>query len=136
MPIQQANDLAYREGLDLVEIAPQSKPPVCTIMDFGKWKFDEKKKEQKQKVVKPKEIRLRPVSSEHDIEHKVSQLREFLTEKRTVNVNMRFKYRELINKDEGKKIIDKIVKLVEDVGLPQQSPRFEGSNLTVRFTPK
>lgn len=138
MSNQQANDLAFQEGLDLVEISSQAKPPVCAIMDFGKWKFDEKKKEkeQKQKTIQSKEVRLRPVSSDHDIAHKVQQVRTFLSEKRTVVINMRFKNRELAHKENGKRIIEEVVEMLKDVGVPLQMPRFEGSTLSVRFAPK
>lgn len=139
MPLQKALDIAWEEDLDLVEIVPNAKPPVCSIMDFNKWKFDEKKKlkDQKQKIIQPKEIRLRPVSSEHDILHKVSQLKEFLIEKRAVNVNMRFKSREasLVRK-EGFDLMERIVKSVEDFGKVEQQPKFEGSSLFVRIIPK
>ena len=139
LPLQKALDIAWQEDLDLVEIVPNAKPPVCSIMDFNKWKFDEKKKvkEQKQKVVQPKEIRLRPVSSEHDILHKVNQLKEFLIEKRAVNVNMRFKSREAsLVKKQGFDLINRIVKSVEDFGKVEQQPKFEGSSLFVRIIPK
>ena len=80
----QAQELADQEEADLVEIVPAAKPPVCAIMDYGKWKFDEKKKEkdQKQKTLQSKEVRLRPVSSDHDILHKVEKIKDFLKEKR------------------------------------------------------
>lgn len=138
MPIQQAQDLAQQHDLDLVEIVPNAKPPVCQIMDYDKWKYDEKKKlkNQKQKTVQAKEIRLRPVSSSHDVEHKINQLREFLTEKKPVTVNMKFKSRELVNREQGRKIIEELVKKVEDLCQPQHDPKFEGLNLTVRFIPK
>ena len=140
MSLQDALDLAYREGLDLVEVVPSAKPPVCSIMDMGKYRFDQKKKEReqrsKQKAVAAKEIRLRPVSNDSDVDHKIEQLKKFLAEKRTVSVNVRFKNRELLaNRDGGHRIIDKIVKAVENVAKAEQ-PRFEGTTLSVRFMPK
>lgn len=140
MSNQQAQELAYNEGLDLVEIAPNAVPPVCEILDFGKWRFDEKKKlkeqKSKQKSIQPKEIRLRPVSNEHDVGHKIEQLRQFLIEKRTVYVNMRFKNREMAHKDQGRKIIEHLLSEVADIAKVEQTPRFEGSTLSVRLSPK
>lgn len=136
MPVYQAQDLAMREDLDLVEISPNSKPPVCAIMDFGKWKFSEKQKNKQQKSIQPKEIRLRPVTSDHDVDVKIQQLKKFLLEKRSVSVNIKFKNREIIHKDNGRRIIEKIVNAVTDVGKPENNPKFEGFTLSVRFVPK
>lgn len=140
MSTQAAMDIAYRDGLDLVEIVPNANPPVASIMDFGKYLFDEKKKRKdqksQQKQVQAKEIRLRPVSSDHDVNIKIEQLKKFLAEKRPVSVNMRFKNRELAHKDAGWKTMDRIVKAVEEVGKPESKPRFEGSTLSVRLVPK
>lgn len=138
MSIRQAQDLAISEGLDLVEIVPTAKPPVCEIMDFGKWKFDERKreKESKQKSIQPKQVRLRPVSGKNDVDIKIEQIKKFLAEKRTVYVNMRFKNRELAHKEEGRKIIDHVVKAIEGLGRPDAMPRFEGATLSVRLVPK
>ena len=140
MSYYQAQELANREGLDLVETVPTANPPVCEIMDFGKWRFDEKKREKeqksKQKSVQPKEIRLRPVSDENDVNHKIDQLKKFLEEKRTVFVNMRFKNRELAHKDQGRKIMERVLKAIEEVGKADHPPRFEGSTLSVRLVPK
>jgi translation initiation factor IF-3 len=140
MNIYEARELANSEGQDLVEIVPQADPPVCEIMDFSKWRFDEKKREKelktKQKVIKPKEIRLRPVSGDSDVEIKIKQLIAFLEDKRTVYVNMRFKNRELAHKDQGKIIMERVVKAVEEVGKADYPPRFEGATLHVRLVPK
>lgn len=140
MPTWQAQDLANRDDLDLVEIVPDGKPPVCSIMDFGKWKFDEKKKQKesrsKQKGIQAKEVRLRPVSSDHDVDIKIEQLKKFLLEKRICFVNIRFRNREITHKDNGRRIIERIIKGVEDVGRAESNPRFEGSTLSVRLVPK
>lgn len=135
-----AQEIANREGLDLVEIVPNSQPPVCSIMDFGKYRFDLKKKQKdqrsKQRQAASKEIRLRPASADHDVDHKIDQVKKFLSEKRSVCVNIRFKNRELAHKDNGRKIMERIVKAVEEVGKAEHQPRFEGFTLSVRLVPK
>lgn len=147
MPTQQAIDIAIAEGLDLVEIVPHANPPVCEIIDFGKWRFDEKKKEKEQrnsqKIIRPKEIRLRPVSEDHDVDHKIEQLKKFLMDKHVVQVNMKFKGRECRRGyelsslvDRGRNVIDRIIKAVEEIGKTERPPRFEGTTLSVRFAPK
>jgi translation initiation factor IF-3 len=107
-------------------------------MDYSKFKFDEskKRKDQKRKPLTSKEIRLRPVSSDHDVGIKIKQLRKFLEEKRIVLVSVLFSNRELHYKDQGFNIIHKIVDAVTDIGKLDQSPRFEGKRLTVRLSSK
>jgi len=140
MSNQMAQDLAFKDGLDLVEVVANANPPVVSIMDFGKFRFDQKKKEKeqktKQKSIQAKEIRLRPVSSDHDVDIKIEQLKKFLAEKRTVFVNMRFKNRELAHKEDGRKTMERIVKAVEEIGKAESHPRFEGATLSVRLSPK
>lgn len=140
MSIADAIDMAHNENLDLVEIVPTADPPVCEIMDYGKYRFDQKKKDKeqrtKQKTVAAKAIRLRPVSSEHDVDIKIEQIKRFLEEKRLVSVNIRFKNRELAHRENGKKIIERIIRAVESVGKAEGFPRFEGHTLSVRFSPK
>lgn len=140
MPVIKAQELAYSYDLDLVEIVPTAKPPVCSIMDFGKWKFDEKKKQKdqrsKQKATESKEIRLRPYAQEHDIDIKIDQVKKFLGEKRTVFINIRFKNRELAHKENGHKIMERIIKGVEEIGKVDSNPKFEGSTLSVRLSPR
>ena len=140
MPLKAAQELAYQNDLDLVEISPNQVPAVCAIMDYGKFKFDQKKKmkeqQQKQKNQKGKEIKLRPVTSDHDVSIKIAQLKKFLEEKRPVSVFVEFKKRELLFRENGKQIIDRIVEAVQDVSRVEQLPRFEGKKLHVRFLPK
>ena len=136
MPLQQAQELAYQHGLDLVEISPQ----ICSIMDYGKYRFDQKKEKKKQqsksKAIAAKEVRLRPVSGDHDVEIKINQIKNFLMEKRIVFVTVVFKNRELVHKDQGRKIIERIVQETADVGRTESMPRFEGKHLSVRLIPK
>jgi translation initiation factor IF-3 len=141
MPIHQALDLAYQAGLDLVEINASAKPyPICEILDYSKFKFEEKKKKREQqaktKGVTSKEIRLRPVSGEHDVEVKINQLKKFLEEKHPVSVNIIYKHREMAHRDQGFKIMQKIIEAIQAVGQTIAPPRFEGSRLSVRLVPK
>lgn len=140
MPTQQAQELADREELDLVEVVPTAQPPVCRIMDFGKYRFEQKKKikdqKSKTKPIHPKEIRLRPVSDDHDVSHKIEQLKKFLAERRSVTVNVVFKKRESMYKEQGSKIVEKILAAIQEFGTVDHPPKFEGKSLSVRVRPK
>lgn len=142
MPLQQALDIAYHAGLDLVEIVPAAdgRESICEILDYGKFKFKEKQKKKSQqsksKGVQSKEIRLRPVSGDHDIDTKIAQLKKFLEEKHPVSVNIMFKNRELMHKDRGFQIMKKIIEAVENFGTQVAPPHFEGTRLSTRFVPK
>lgn len=144
MSKEQAQMKAREYGLDLVEIAPQAKPPVCIIVDFQKYLYDQKKKNKKQ-VQKPadlKEVRFRPVSGEHDINVKIDQIKKFLTEKRAVVINVFFKNkREFVFKDQGFQVIKNVIsKVVVDeklgeIGKLESYPRFEGKNIRAKVVP-
>jgi translation initiation factor IF-3 len=140
MPTFQALDLAYREGLDLVEIVSNTNPPIVEIMDYSRFKFEEKKKKKDQqskaKTVAPKSIRLRPVSGDHDVDTKITQIKNFLDDKHPVEVNILFKNREMVFKDHGFEIAKKIVASIEGHGAATDNPRFEGSKIVVRLVPK
>ena len=122
--------------MDLVEVAPQSQPPVCRIMDYGKWMYAQRKKEQKAKAhrheTELKEIRIRtPKISEHDLGIKVDRARGFLERGDRVQFTLRFRGRELAHIDEGQRIFDHIKTVLEDVGKVDQNYRFEGRRLTM-----
>ncbi len=140
MPTYKALDLAYQEGLDLVEVSPTSDPPVCEIMDFKRFQYEEKKKKKdqsaKSKQIPPKEIRLRPVSGEHDVDVKINQLKKFLTEKHPVAVNIVFKNREMQHKEHGYQIMKKILESIQELANTVSPPKFEGTRLSVRLVPK
>ncbi len=137
--IEEARRRAYDLGLDLVETVPHAKPPVCKIIDFGKFKYEEKikKKEEtkKQKSVTSKEIQLRYCIGQHDLETKVTALKKFLEEKRQVRIVMKFKNRELMFKKQGEELLQKVATMIEDVGtlIP---PKLEGKNLIAQVNPK
>jgi translation initiation factor IF-3 len=143
LPIDQARKLAMDQGLDLVEIAPTAKPPVCRIMDYGRFKYEQniKKKDaakkQKESQVQVKEIRLRPAIQDHDIETKVNQAKKFIEDKSKVQFNLLFKgFRELGHKEQGFMVMQKILKSMEDFATVEKMPVLEGNRITCSFTPK
>jgi translation initiation factor IF-3 len=139
MPIEAALDTAQRDGLDLVEVNPMAKPPVCKIMDYGKFKYEEKKKaseaKKKQVVVHLKEVKLRPKTEEHDYEFKVRNVKRFLEEGNKARVTIMFRGREITHKELGSAILDDVVKDVKEVGVVEQQPRMEGRQMFMILAP-
>jgi translation initiation factor IF-3 len=137
--IKRALELAVEYGLDLVEIAPTVKPPVCRIMDFSKYKYEQEKKERmirkNQKIVHLKQIRLKPHISEHDYQVKLRQVINFLSKKDKVKVNMFYRGREMMHKELGQQIVDKMIVDTAPYGLPEKSPMFEGKVMSVVISP-
>jgi translation initiation factor IF-3 len=138
IPTDEAMSLAREAGLDLVEVAPNEKPPVCRIMDFGKFKYQQKKKHHKTHVhhAKIKEIRLRPKTGEHDIEFKVNQAKGFLLHKDKVVVSVVFRGRELAHIDEGQRVMKQIVEQLEPVSKVEAPPQQMGRRLVCTLSPK
>ena len=129
IPTAQALQIAFEAGLDLVEVGSTSRPPVCKIMDYGKFKYEIKKKQaknSKQHQVQIKEIRLRPKTGDHDVEFKVKHAREFLAEKDKVKVTVVFKGRELAHQERGREILNQFIASLEDVAKLEKSPMNEG----------
>ncbi len=131
---------AQDAGLDLVEVAPQARPPVCRIMDYGKFKYAQRKKERKSKAnrheTELKEIRIKtPKIGQHDLEIKVSHAREFLERGDRVQFSLRFRGRELAHIDEGEKIFDQIKQMLQDVSKVDQNFRREGRRITMTLAP-
>lgn len=137
--IDEAKRRAYDLGLDLVEMVPNAKPPVCKIIDFGKFKYEDKikKKEEikKQKTVESKEIRLRYCTDLHDIETKVVAIKKFLDEKRSVRIVMRFKNREMMFKKQGEEVLQRVIAMVGDHGTFTPTKQ-DGKSLVVYINPK
>ncbi|MBM3954323.1 MAG: translation initiation factor IF-3 [Planctomycetota bacterium] len=129
---------AREAGLDLVEVAPNEKPPVCRIMDFGKFKYQQKKKQHRTHVhqTKIKEIRLRPKTGDHDIEFKVNQARGFLQHKDKVIVSVVFRGRELAHIDEGQRVMRNILEQLDPVGKVESPPQQMGRRLVCTLTPR
>jgi translation initiation factor IF-3 len=138
IPTEEALSLAREAGLDLVEVAPNEKPPVCRIMDFGKFKYQQKKKLHKTHVhhTKLKEIRLRPKTGDHDIEFKVNQAKGFLQHKDKVIVSVVFRGRELAHIDEGQRVMKNILEQLEPVGKVEAPPQQMGRRLVCTLAPK
>jgi translation initiation factor IF-3 len=134
----EAMSLAREAGLDLVEVAPNEKPPVCRIMDFGKFKYQQKKKHHKTHVhhAKIKEIRLRPKTGEHDIDVKVNQAKSFLQHKDKVIVSVVFRGRELAHIDEGQRVMRQIVQQLEPISKVEAPPQQMGRRLVCTLAPK
>lgn len=138
MPTGKALESAREAGLDLVEVAPNERPPVCKIMDFGKFKYEQKKKtaKQKQHQVHVKEIRVRPKTGEHDIEVKVKRAREFLEHKDKVQVNVLFRGRELAHIDEGRRVMNLVLQALDDVAKVEKTPSMENKRMIAILAPR
>ena len=140
MSVQEAIDAAKVDGLDLVEVAPNSDPPVCKIMDYGKFKYQTSRKGQgpkkKSGSVQVKEIKLRPHTEEHDLGFKIKNMKKFLSKKNRVKVSMIFKGREMAYMDAGKGLLEKVAEEVAEFGSVEQPPTREGWRLTMLIVPK
>jgi len=138
MTTELAMEAARAVNLDLVEVAPTERPPVCRIMDFGKFKYQQKKRQHKAhtRQIKIKEIRVRPKTGDHDIEVKVNRAREFLGHKDKVLVSVIFRGRELAHVQEGRKVIDEILQLLEDICRVESPPSQQGRRIVCTLAPK
>ena len=134
----EALNRAREADLDLVEVAPNERPPVCRIMDYGKFKYQQKKKLNRTHThqSKLKEIRVRPKTGEHDIQVKLNQARQFLTHKDKVIVSVIFRGRELAHVEEGRKVIDHVIKDLEDIGKVESAPAHQGKRIVCILVPK
>ncbi len=141
VPTRQALAMAREAEADLVEVAPQSKPPVCKILDYGKYKFDLEKKnreqKKKQKLVKLKEVRMQPKIEKHDLAFKTKHVQEFLADGNKVKVTIRFRGREMAHTELGRVVLDKLVELLEEGSFNVDSPpRQEGRFMSMLLSPK
>jgi translation initiation factor IF-3 len=140
IPVREALESARQEGLDLVEVAPNSNPPVCRIMDYGKFKYLASKKSQgarkKSKSIQMKEIKLRPHTDEHDLGFKIRNLKKFLGKKNRVKVSLVFRGREMAYMNAGAALLERIAGEVEELGAVDQPPKREGRNITMVIVPK
>jgi len=140
MAARDALEAARREGLDLVEVSPNADPPVCRIMDYGKYKYEASKKLQegkkKGKTFQVKEIRLRPRTEEHDLGFKMKNLKKFLEKKDRVKISVLFRGREMAYMDAGVKLLERIAEDIVDIGTVEQRPTREGWRLTMVIVPK
>ena len=140
VPTREALRMALEKGFDLVEISPTAKPPVCKIMDYGKYKYELNKKaktaKKKQHIIQMKEMRLRPKIEEHDYQFKLKHIREFLEEGNKVKVFVEFRGREMAHQELGHKIIQRLEEDLKDLGIIEQKAKMEGRNLSLTFMPK
>ncbi|UCD86197.1 MAG: translation initiation factor IF-3 [Deltaproteobacteria bacterium] len=138
-PIGEALTAATDRGLDLVEVSPKSNPPVCRIMDYGKYKYQQKKKLQeakkKQSVIHIKEVKLRPKIEEHDLQFKLRHIERFLSEGDKVKVTVMFRGREITRKELGQALLERLVEETKELGTIDQSPKQEGRNLVMFLSP-
>ncbi len=136
----EALDMAVDAGLDLVEIAPNADPPVCKILDFGKYKYEEQKKKneakKKQKVIEVKEIKFRPSIDDHDYDVKMRSMQKFIGEGDKVKVTMRFRGRELAHQELGMDVLMRVKDDLDAVAKVEQFPRMEGRQMTMVVSPK
>ena len=136
----EAIAMAQEVGCDLVEVSSNSEPPVCRIINYGKFKYEQQKKKQdakkRQAVVQVKEIKVRPKTDEHDYETKVKHIRRFLEDGDRCKVTVFFRGREIVHKDRGLDILERIVKDLEEVAKVDQEPRAEGRTLQMLLVPK
>ncbi|MBC8307992.1 MAG: translation initiation factor IF-3 [Pelagibacterales bacterium] len=135
----EAISMAKEEGLDLIEIAPNAKPPVCKIIDIGKYKYDAQKKanqaKKKQKKIEVKEIKLRPVTETHDYQFKIKNAQKFISKGDKVKFTIRFKGRELQHSHLGQELMDKIKVDMQEVGKVELDPRFDGKQIIMVIQP-
>tara|TARA_B100001245_G_C22778479_1_gene376020 strand:+ start:358 stop:774 length:417 start_codon:yes stop_codon:yes gene_type:complete len=138
--LDDALDRAEEVGLDLVEIAPEAKPPVCKILDYGKFKYEAQKKaneaRKKQKVIDVKEIKMRPNIDHHDYDVKMRAMNKFLGEGDKVKVTLRFRGREMAHQELGLKVLERVRDDLETVSKVEQFPKMEGRQMTMVVAPK
>ncbi|MFP4106563.1 MAG: translation initiation factor IF-3 [Phycisphaerae bacterium] len=139
--VQEAQAKAREADMDLVEVAPNSRPPVCRIMNYGKYKYEQRKKEQKSKAhrheTELKEVRIKtPKIGEHDLMIKVKRARKFLERGDRVQFSLRFRGRELAHIDEGRRIFNEVIESLSDVSKVDSHPRFESRRMTMMLAPQ
>lgn len=140
LPTREALWRAREAGLDLVEISPNADPPVCKILDFGKYKYEQQKKKneakKKQKVVEIKEIKIRPNIDDHDYDVKMRQAKSFIGEGDKVKVTLRFRGRELAHVDLGMRVLERVKGELDEIAKVEQMPRMENRQMIMVLTPR
>jgi translation initiation factor IF-3 len=140
LPLHQALALAETQQLDLVEVSPTAVPPVCRIMDYGKFKYEQSKKLQeakkKQTQVVVKEVKIRPKTDEHDLQFKIKHVRRFLEEGNKARITLVFRGREITHMELGKATMDRLAQEIEDIGVIEVRPKMEGRSMFMIATPK
>ena len=137
--LEEALRFAEEHGLDLVEVAPNSTPPVCRIMDYGKYRYQQAKKtkdaKKKQTVIHVKEVKLRPKTEEHDIQYKTAHVKRFLTEGNRVKITIQFRGREIAHPNMANRVIERVMEGIEGLGVVDQEPKMEGRRMILILRP-
>lgn len=140
VPLKEALRMAQEANLDLVNVAPQAKPPVCRIMDYGKFRYEQSKREKearkKQKTIQVKEVRLSPSIEEHDLQTKLRNVKKFLQSGDKVKLTIRFRGREITHQEIGLGILNRMAKEVEDLAQVERQPKLEGRQMIMILSPK
>ncbi|MFH1625946.1 MAG: translation initiation factor IF-3 [Pseudomonadota bacterium] len=140
MPLKEALGIAREEDLDLVEVAPNSNPPVCRIMDYGKFKYKQSKKvhdaKKSQTTFQVKEVRVRANTEEHDLQFKLRSIKRFLETGNKAKISVIFRGREISHREMGAQMLDRIAEQVKDIGVVEQRPKLEGRNMAIIIAPK
>ncbi len=140
LPIGEALRLAESQELDLVEVSPTARPPVCRIMDYGKFKYEESKKAQearkKQTVVSIKEVKMRPKTDEHDFDFKLKNVKRFLEEGNKTKITVVFRGREMAHPEFGRRMLDRVTNELQGLATIEQMPRMEGKAISMIVAPK
>ncbi len=140
MSVRDALRIAEERQLDLVEVAPQAKPPVCRIMDFGKFKYEQSKREKeakkKQRIIQVKEVKLRPRIEEHDYQVKVKHAERFLKDGDKVKATIMFRGREIVHTELGQNLLNKLAEDLKDLCTVERQPKLEGKNMIMILAPK
>ncbi len=138
--LEEALAHAEKEDLDLVEVAPQGKPPVAKVMDFGKFRYDQQKRlkesRKKQHVIAVKEVRMRPSIGDHDLETKITSAKKFLEDGSRLKVSLRFRGREMARPELGRQLMDRIIEMLADYAVVEKNPVIEGRMMTMHLVPK
>ncbi|CAM3666802.1 translation initiation factor IF-3 [Marinicrinis lubricantis] len=139
-PIREALQLATEAGMDLVAVAPGAKPPVCRIMDYGKYRYEMQKKDKEarknQKVVELKEVRFSATIENHDFQTKLRNVIKFINSQDKVKCSIRFRGREITHADIGQKVLDRVAKEVEEIAVVERRPKLEGRSMIMILAPK
>jgi translation initiation factor IF-3 len=139
IPVEQALAMAEEQGLDLVEVAPLARPPVCRIMDYGKFKYEEQRKareaRKKQHHVQLKEVKMRPGIEDHDFEFKTRHARRFLEEGNKVKLTMMFRGRQMAHPEIGRQVLDRVSEMLSDISKVESSPQMEARAMTMVLAP-
>ena len=140
LPLKEAMKIAEEKGLDLVEVAPNSQPPVCRVMNYGKYKYQQSKRTQEarkhQTVIHVKEVKVRPRTEEHDFQFKLRHVKRFLDEGNKVKISILFRGREIAHPEFGKEMLNRFVEGVKDLTVIEQAPRLEGRSMVMILAPK